>query len=160
MPLFWWQICLHFAAISVVFLFVSFSFSLTPSLVHRIGRTGRCGKTGVATTFVNTSCSETILLDIKHVLIEAKQKVPPFLKALDMANVYVDELMEKTGVIGCSYCGGLGHRINECPKATELKMRQMKSMGRGEFGGLAGGYWSFLVLLVCIMNKSVAQNCL
>lgn len=25
-------------------------------LVHRIGRTGRCGKTGVATTFINKSC--------------------------------------------------------------------------------------------------------
>ena len=29
--------------------------------VHRIGRTGRCGKTGVATTFINKSCEETIL---------------------------------------------------------------------------------------------------
>ncbi|KAL7529207.1 hypothetical protein ACHAXR_002850, partial [Thalassiosira sp. AJA248-18] len=31
--------------------------------VHRIGRTGRCGKTGVATTFINKSCEETTLLD-------------------------------------------------------------------------------------------------
>lgn len=29
--------------------------------VHRIGRTGRCGKTGVATTFINKSQDETIL---------------------------------------------------------------------------------------------------
>lgn len=33
--------------------------------VHRIGRTGRCGKTGVATTFINKQCSESILLDLK-----------------------------------------------------------------------------------------------
>ena len=26
--------------------------------VHRIGRTGRCGKTGIATTFVNKLCGE------------------------------------------------------------------------------------------------------
>jgi ATP-dependent RNA helicase DDX41 len=33
------------------------------------GRTGRCGKTGVATTLINTKqCSETILLDLKHLL--------------------------------------------------------------------------------------------
>jgi ATP-dependent RNA helicase DDX41 len=32
--------------------------------VHRIGRTGRCGKTGVATTFINKSCEETTLLDL------------------------------------------------------------------------------------------------
>ena len=30
--------------------------------VHRIGRTGRCGKTGIATTFINKSQSETTLL--------------------------------------------------------------------------------------------------
>lgn len=46
----------------------------------RIGRTGRSGKTGVATTFVNTrQCEESILLDLKHLLREAKQRVPQFL---------------------------------------------------------------------------------
>ena len=38
--------------------------------MHRIGRTGRCGKTGVATTFINRDCMETTLLDLKHLLIE------------------------------------------------------------------------------------------
>ena len=47
---------------------------------NRIGRTGRSGKTGVATTFVNTrQCEESILLDLKHLLREAKQRVPQFL---------------------------------------------------------------------------------
>merc|ERR1711957_997426 len=41
--------------------------------VHRIGRTGRCGKTGVATTFVNKNQEETILLDLKVLLVEAGQ---------------------------------------------------------------------------------------
>jgi ATP-dependent RNA helicase DDX41 len=36
--------------------------------VHRIGRTGRCGKTGVATSFINRDCEETLLLDLKHLL--------------------------------------------------------------------------------------------
>src|SRR5690606_13075259 len=35
--------------------------------IHRIGRTGRGGKTGVATTFINRSCSTTILLDLLNV---------------------------------------------------------------------------------------------
>ena len=26
--------------------------------VHRIGRTGRCGKTGIATTFINKACGK------------------------------------------------------------------------------------------------------
>merc|ERR1719231_1923050 len=51
--------------------------------VHRIGRTGRCGRTGVATTFVNKNQEETILLDLKALLLEAGQNVPPFLMQLD-----------------------------------------------------------------------------
>ena len=47
--------------------------------VHRIGRTGRRGKSGISTTFINRSIEEAILLDLKHLLIEAKQKVPEFL---------------------------------------------------------------------------------
>lgn len=48
--------------------------------VHRIGRTGRCGKTGIATTFINKNQSESILLDLKHLLKEAKQRIPPVLQ--------------------------------------------------------------------------------
>jgi len=51
--------------------------------VHRIGRTGRCGKTGVATTFINKNCSEAILLDLKFLLSEAKQRIPPVLMQLE-----------------------------------------------------------------------------
>lgn len=73
--------------------------------VHRIGRTGRCGKTGIATTFVNKLCGKTcmknvirigigemyfsciieesVLRDLKALLMEANQKVPPFLHQLD-----------------------------------------------------------------------------
>jgi hypothetical protein len=41
---------------------------------------GRSGKTGIATTFINSrQCSESILLDLKHLLKEAKQRVPQFL---------------------------------------------------------------------------------
>lgn len=50
--------------------------------VHRIGRTGRSGKTGIATTFINKNQSESILLDLKHLLKEAKQRIPPVLLAL------------------------------------------------------------------------------
>eukprot|EP00808_Paulinella_micropora_P011215 g16460.t1 len=81
--------------------------------VHRIGRTGRCGKTGVATSFINRECDETLLLDLKHLLIEAKQKVPPVLQTLhDPTELYVNV----DGIKGCAYCGGLGHRLVECPK--------------------------------------------
>lgn len=45
--------------------------------VHQIGRTGRSGKTGIATTFVNMQTAEQTLLDLKYLLMEAKQKCVP-----------------------------------------------------------------------------------
>ena len=43
--------------------------------VHRIGRTGRSGMKGTATTFVNKANDQSVLLDLKALLMEAKQKV-------------------------------------------------------------------------------------
>jgi ATP-dependent RNA helicase DDX41 len=43
--------------------------------VHQIGRTGRSGKTGIATTFVNMNSAEQTLLDLKYLLMEAGQKL-------------------------------------------------------------------------------------
>lgn len=51
-------------------------------LVHRIGRTGRSSNKGLATTFINKANEESVLLDLKHLLIEARQNVPPFLATL------------------------------------------------------------------------------
>ena len=45
-------------------------------------RAGRKGKTGIATSFINKNQSEHILLDLKHLLREAKQRIPPVLQAL------------------------------------------------------------------------------
>lgn len=59
--------------------------------MHRIGRTGRGTNKGFATTFINKSNEESVLLDLKHLLIEAKQNVPPFLATLQSeAEVYLD----------------------------------------------------------------------
>ncbi|TPX31469.1 hypothetical protein SmJEL517_g05206 [Synchytrium microbalum] len=105
--------------------------------VHRIGRTGRSGKTGVATTFINRNCSEQILLDLKHLLREAKQRVPPVLEALE------DPTEAFKGVAGadveCTYCGGLGHRISNCPKLEQQRKTQ-QSAAKGLGGGTRGGF--------------------
>jgi ATP-dependent RNA helicase DDX41 len=85
--------------------------------VHRIGRTGRCGKTGVATTFINKSCDETTLLDLKHLLKEAHQRIPPVLLIMDDPAEHAQAESGATGTAkGCSFCGGLGHTIVDCPK--------------------------------------------
>ncbi|KAL4231239.1 DEAD (Asp-Glu-Ala-Asp) box polypeptide 41 [Mactra antiquata] len=102
--------------------------------VHRIGRTGRCGKTGVATTFINKGVDETVLLDLKHLLIEAKQKVPPFLFEMQPDN---EKYLDIGGEAGCMYCGGLGHRIADCPKLEALQNKQVAGIGRRDY--LAAG---------------------
>lgn len=59
-------------------------------VVHRIGRTGRSSKQGIATTFINKANDESVLLDLKHLLIEANQKVPQFLAELRSENEHLD----------------------------------------------------------------------
>ena len=34
---------------------------------------------------------------------------------------------------GCSYCGGLGHRITECPKLESVQQKKAGSMSRRDF---------------------------
>ncbi|EFJ07913.1 hypothetical protein SELMODRAFT_132834 [Selaginella moellendorffii] len=106
--------------------------------VHRIGRTGRCGKTGIATSFINKNQSETILLDLKHLLKEARQRIPPVLATLDDPMDNVEEVARASGVKGCAYCGGLGHRIGECPKLEHQKSQAIAGTRRDYFG--SGGY--------------------
>ncbi|XP_039297448.1 LOW QUALITY PROTEIN: ATP-dependent RNA helicase abstrakt [Nilaparvata lugens] len=98
--------------------------------VHRIGRTGRSGKTGIATTFINKANDESVLLDLKHLLMEAKQKVPPFLAELQSENEKYLDLGDERG---CSYCGGLGHRITDCPKLEAIQNKQASNIGRRDY---------------------------
>ncbi|KAI8512518.1 DEAD (Asp-Glu-Ala-Asp) box polypeptide 41 [Branchiostoma belcheri] len=98
--------------------------------VHRIGRTGRCGKTGIATTFINKACDESVLLDLKHLLLEAKQKIPPVLETLESES---EKYLELRGERGCAYCGGLGHRITDCPKLEAMQNKQASNIGRRDY---------------------------
>ncbi|GAA5912900.1 hypothetical protein JCM5296_003899 [Sporobolomyces johnsonii] len=99
--------------------------------VHQIGRTGRSGKTGIATTFVNMQTAEQTLLDLKYLLMEAKQKVPPFLLSIEDPNVGADGKL-----VGCANCGGLGHSIANCPKLEENQRRTVAAhMGARDTGG-------------------------
>ena len=88
--------------------------------VHQIGRTGRSGKTGIATAFVNMNTPEQTLLDLKYLLMEAGQKwvslvwlafvtndtfaflrVPPFLQTIDDPR-----MAQGASLKGCPVCGG------------------------------------------------------
>lgn len=94
--------------------------------VHRIGRTGRGNKKGTSTTFVNKSCATTTLLDLKHLLIEAKQIVPEILLS-------IEDDVGLNGGAGCTFCGGLGHRITDCPKLEANRKKQDLSIGKRDY---------------------------
>ncbi|CAH8630723.1 unnamed protein product [Dicrocoelium dendriticum] len=98
--------------------------------VHRIGRTGRGVHRGLATTFINKSVDESTLLDLKHLLIEATQRVPEFLVELVSAT---EHELEMGGEVGCAYCGGLGHRITHCPKLEAMQNKAAGNLGRKDF---------------------------
>lgn len=76
-------------------------------------------------------------MDLKHLLLEAKQKIPPFLAELENAN----KLLEIDGEIGCSYCGGLGHRITECPKLEALQNKKVSDIGRKDYLANSSADW-------------------
>ncbi|KAJ2942346.1 hypothetical protein O0L34_g15896 [Tuta absoluta] len=98
--------------------------------VHRIGRTGRAGTVGLATTLIPRTArpqEASVLKDLAPLLQEAGQKVPAFL--LEMIG---EEAPPTTGP-GCSYCGGLGHRITECPKLEAVQNKQASNIGRRDY---------------------------
>ncbi|XP_024919346.1 DEAD-box helicase 3 X-linked a isoform X2 [Cynoglossus semilaevis] len=87
--------------------------------VHRIGRTGRVGNLGLATSFFNDKNSN-ITKDLLDILVEAKQEVPSWLESLAY------EHQHKTTTRGRSkrFSGGFGAR----------DYRQTPG-GSGSFGG-------------------------
>lgn len=96
---------------------------------HRIGRTGRRNEKGLATTFINKLVEESTLLDLKELLIEAGQKVPDFLVPLQRKQADLDNQEDR----GCAYCGGLGHRIMNCPKLESNQNKVSQSIGNKDF---------------------------
>lgn len=124
--------------------------------VHRIGRTGRGGQRGLATTFVSNADDPSILADLMQLLVEASQAVPKALLGLlpdDISAAFAEAAAaaaeEVGGVRGCAYCGGLGHRVSACPKLQAEKMKAFASGGAGgkqlmaDRGGTGayGGEW-------------------
>jgi len=97
--------------------------------VHRIGRTGRRGKVGLATTFVSKSTPTSILLDLKQILVESNQRIPSFLQ-------FEGESTSTAETKACAVCGGLGHRVNDCPK---MQRNAAKATTGKEFTG--GSDW-------------------
>ena len=55
--------------------------------VHRIGRTGRAGNTGISTAFFNRN-NKNIVRDLIELLREANQEIPPWLETISHENTF------------------------------------------------------------------------
>lgn len=73
---------------------------------------------------------------MKHLLIEAKQKVPPFLQEYESE---FERYVRLGGEVrACSYCDGPGHRITECPKLATEQRKQQATIGHRDLLGGRG----------------------
>ncbi|KAF9692548.1 hypothetical protein EKO04_009722 [Ascochyta lentis] len=96
--------------------------------VHRIGRTGRAGNTGIATAFFNRG-NRGVVRDLLDLLKEANQEVPQFLESI---------AREGSG-FGGGGRGGRGGGRGRGNAATR-DVRRMGGGGGGGFGGGAGNW--------------------
>lgn len=70
----------------------------------------------------------SVLIDLKHLLLEAGQQLPQFLQQLagpedETAGVAQKHLEADSSDKGCAYCSGLGHRITNCPKLESIRTK-------------------------------------
>lgn len=95
--------------------------------VHRIGRTGRAGNTGIATAFFNRG-NRGIVRELIDLLKEANQEVPPFLEAIARESSFGG--------------GGRGGRSRPGGAGRGNANRDFRKFGGGGFGGSGGGGFS------------------
>ncbi|XP_038148321.1 ATP-dependent RNA helicase DDX3X-like isoform X2 [Cyprinodon tularosa] len=110
--------------------------------VHRIGRTGRVGNLGLATSFFNDKNSN-ITKDLLDILVEAKQEVPSWLESLAY------EHQHKSSSRGRSkrFSGGFGakdYRQSSGGSGGFAGNRSGRNTGgnRGFGGGFGGNFYS------------------
>nr|XP_004665808.1 ATP-dependent RNA helicase DDX3X isoform X3 [Jaculus jaculus] len=75
--------------------------------VHRIGRTGRVGNLGLATSFFNDR-NANITKDLLDLLVEAKQEVPPWLESMAFEHHYKGSSRGRSK--SSRFSGGFGAR--------------------------------------------------
>ncbi|KAJ6193309.1 LOW QUALITY PROTEIN: ATP-dependent RNA helicase DED1 [Bipolaris maydis] len=94
--------------------------------VHRIGRTGRAGNTGIATAFFNRG-NRGVVRDLIELLKEANQEVPSFLESIARE--------------GSGFGGGRGGRGGGRGRGNAATRDVRRMGGGGGFGGGNGGSW-------------------
>uniref|UniRef100_A0A8D3D270 RNA helicase n=1 Tax=Scophthalmus maximus TaxID=52904 RepID=A0A8D3D270_SCOMX len=103
--------------------------------VHRIGRTGRVGNLGLATSFFNDKNSN-ITKDLLDILVEAKQEVPSWLESL----AYEHQHKSTTRGRSKRFSGGFGARdYRQTPGGSANFGGGSANFGGGSRGGRSTG---------------------
>jgi ATP-dependent RNA helicase DDX3X len=98
--------------------------------VHRIGRTGRAGNTGLSTAFFNRG-NRGIVRDLVELLKEAHQDVPGFLETIAKESSF--------GTSGRGRGGGGGGRGRGARATTDARRMGPSLGGAPSYGGGYGG---------------------
>ncbi|XP_038577338.1 DEAD-box helicase 3 X-linked a isoform X1 [Micropterus salmoides] len=102
--------------------------------VHRIGRTGRVGNLGLATSFFNDKNSN-ITKDLLDILVEAKQEVPSWLESL----AYEHQHKSSTRGRSKRFSGGFGARdYRQTPGGAGSFSNSRGGRSTGGHGGSRG----------------------
>ena len=104
--------------------------------VHRIGRTGRMGNLGIATSFFNDK-NRNICADLVELLVETNQDMPPFLE--EMANDRFGGGAPRRGGRGGSRYGGNGFGSRDYRQNQSGNSSSRGSSSRNGGGGSSGG---------------------
>ena len=97
--------------------------------VHRIGRTGRAGNTGLSTAFFNRG-NRGIVRDLIDLLKEAHQEVPGFL----------ENIARESSGFGGGRGGGRGGRGRGMAATRDARRGGGSSFASGGYGGGGGGF--------------------
>ncbi|CAL8267341.1 unnamed protein product [Lota lota] len=104
--------------------------------VHRIGRTGRVGNLGLATSFFNDKNSN-ITKDLLDILVEAKQEVPSWLESLAYEHQHKSTTRGRSK--SSRFSGGFGARdYRQTPGGGPSAFGGGRGGGRGSTGGHGG----------------------
>merc|ERR1711988_721964 len=108
------------------------------SYVHRIGRTGRAGKTGIATTFINDR-NGNVLRGLIDLLSETNQDVPSWLHQMSRYSSSGKRRRRPDGFGGSDFRSGTQRNTWRGNQNTRDQWNTSGGYGGG-YGGYQGGF--------------------
>jgi ATP-dependent RNA helicase DDX3X len=110
--------------------------------VHRIGRTGRMGNLGTATSFFNEK-NRNIVSDLVELLVETNQEVPGFLQEMHASERYSSSRRNNSSNnrnTGGNRYGGNGFTSRDFRQSGNSNRNSNRGNMSGSRGGNSGGY--------------------